>query len=235
MKKLHKMLFPGELAVVVFLGVLAGSSQVSAAPLGGLSYNIGPGLSVSAGVGFMQRDVHVIQEESIIDESNSSRFVVKINGAPTTFLDIYGLVGATDYQLDDVDYRGRLSTLYGIGIRPMLFPYSFNTPLNVSVDLQYLAFTTKDHDIEARYQEFQGALILSYRLTGVAPYGGLKYNPVLVGVTGRHNDLEGEMDAGVFIGCDYFVTPNVFFTGELSIFSETSIHLMVGYSYPSNL
>ncbi len=213
-----------------------GCAGAWASPMGGLAYNLmTPGVSISSGVGFTQRDVHTLKDERIVDESSSSRFLIKLDIAPIKFFDFYGLVGAADYQLDDVDYRGNLATAYGVGIKPMLFPLGFDSRLNVAADLRYLAYTAEDHNIEARYQEFQGALTIAYLLRGVAPYGGLKYNPILVGVTGDKNDLEGEMDAGVFIGCDYFVTPNVFFTGEISIFSETSIHLMVGYNYPPSL
>ncbi len=207
-----------------------------ASPLGGLAYNLmTPGVSISAGVGFMQRDVHTLKDERLVDESSSSRFLVKLDIAPVKYFDVYGLAGVADYQIDDVDYHGNLATAYGAGIKQMLFPFGFDSRLNVLADVRYLAYTTEDHDIEARFQEFQGALTIAYLLRGVAPYGGLKYNPMNVGVTGKRNDLEGEMDAGVFIGCEYFVTPNVFFTGEISIFSETSIHLMVGYNYPPSL
>ncbi|MCZ7584917.1 MAG: hypothetical protein M5R36_17165 [Deltaproteobacteria bacterium] len=185
----------------------------------------------------MQRDVHVIEDDSIVDEAASSRFLVKLNLAPLDILDVYGLGGAADFSLDDANYRGTLATLYGGGIRPMLLPlWFFQSDLNVSADLQYLAYTTSDEiageDIEARYQEFQAALIIAYKLQGVVPYGGVKFNPITIHMTGVDNDLAGDTNAGVFIGTDYFVTPNVFFNGELSIFSETSIFLMVGYGYP---
>jgi hypothetical protein len=127
-----------------------------------------------------------------------------------------------------------LSPIYGGGVRPMILPYGFNIPIYVSADLRYTAFTTSDHNVEARYQEFQGALIISYKLKGAMPFGGFKYNPLTVGITGTHNDLEGDSNAGVFIGCDWFVTPNVFFSGELSIFSETAAYMSVGYNYPTS-
>ncbi len=224
-------------ALIVATGIALLSLPVAAVatPIGGLSYNIGgPGFSVSSGVGFTLRDVHVIKEESIIDESSSSRFLNKLNVAPVDYLDVYALFGAADYQLADADYRGRLAPMYGGGVRPMILPYGWDIPLNVSADVRYLAFTTSDHKVEGRYQEFQAALIIAYKAEGVMPYGGLKYNPIDVGISGRHNDLEGEMDSGLFIGCDWFVTPNVFFAGELAIFSETSAHLMVGYNYPTS-
>ncbi len=222
------------LTAVVFLAL--GCASALASPMGGLAYNLmTPGVSISSGVGFMQRDVHRIKDERIVDESSSSRFMVKLDIAPVKYFDVYGLVGAADYQIDDVDYRGNLATAYGGGVKQMLFPFGFDSRLNVLADVRYLAYTTEDHNIEARFQEFQGALTIAYLLRGVAPYGGLKYNPIHVGITGDRNDLEGEMNAGVFIGCEYFVTPNVFFTGEISIFSETSIHLMVGYNYPPSL
>ena len=36
---------------------------------------------------------------------------------------------------------------------------------------------------------------------------------------------------GVFGGVDYFVSPNVFFSGEAHLFDETSIYLGVGYRF----
>jgi len=224
--------------LAVFLLVLPVSAAL-AAPIGGLSYNVGgPGFSLSSGVGYVQRDVHVFEDDEIVDEARSSRWFVKLNIGPIDYIDFYGIMGAADFKLADSNYRGNLATVYGGGLRPQIFPmWLFKSNLVVTADLQYLAFTTEDelegHDIEARYQEFQAALVIAYRLKGIVPYGGLKYNPINVDFTGTKNDMRGDMDAGVFIGTDYFVTPSVFFNAELSIFSETSIFLMVGYGYPA--
>jgi hypothetical protein len=237
------------LAILAAGFVILAAVPAFAMPLGGLSYNIGgPAFSLSSGVGFIQRDVHVILDDKVIGEATSSRWTARLDVGPMDYFDFYGTIGAADFKLSGVEggennanvsnhYRGGLVTVYGGGIRPQLFPlWFFKTKLNVSADFQYAAFTTEDEiggrNIEARYQEGQIALIVSYNLRDVIPYGGLKYNPINIDFTGTKNDLKGDMDSGVFIGADYFVTPNVFFTGELSIFSETSIFLMVGYNYP---
>lgn len=219
-------------AVVLILAAAA-----SAMPVGGLSYNIGgPSFSISSGVGFLQRDVHVIRHDIEVDEATSSRWLVKANVAPFDYLDAYGTVGAADFKLEDSNYRASLVTAYGGGMKLQVLPlWFFKSNLNVAADLQYIAFHAQDEvegvEIDSRYKEFQAAAVIAYKLRDVVPYGGLKYNPVLVDITGKKNDLEGDMDGGVFIGADFYVTPTVFFTGELSIFSETSIFLMVGYNF----
>jgi hypothetical protein len=225
--------------------ILLTGSVAYATPIGGLSFNLGgpgPGVSISSGVGFIQRDVHVILDDNIVTEADSSRFLVKLDVAPMQYLDIFGIIGAANFKLARFNssypaYRGDLVTCYGGGLRPQIFPlWFYKTNFSVDADLQYLAFTTEDQidgkTVEARYQEGQASLLVSYRMKGIVPYGGFKYNPINIDITGTKNDLKGDMDVGIFIGADYFVTPSVYFTAELSIFSETSFFLMVGYNYP---
>ncbi|MCL4236140.1 MAG: hypothetical protein KJ042_16665 [Deltaproteobacteria bacterium] len=226
-----RFVFPIVVALVCFA-----AASAMAAPLGGLSYNIGVrGFAFSAGpgVGFVQRDVHVIENERAVDESSSSRLLLKVDVAPVYFFDVFGIVGMADYQLDDADFRGSLAPAYGGGGRLMLLPYSLKTDLNVSLDAQYLGYRTEDHRVKARIDESQIAAIIAYKLRGLVPYGGVKYNPVKAQFAGDDNDLLNDQEYGVFLGIDYFVTPNVFFSGELSIFSETSFFAMVGYNFPS--
>ncbi|MCC6157778.1 MAG: hypothetical protein IT350_06965 [Deltaproteobacteria bacterium] len=227
-----------KLVVGICVLVLCGVTAVvaSAAPLGGLSYNIGSnGFAFSAGpgVGFVQRDVHVLENERAVDEASSSRLLLKADVAPVYFLDVYGIIGMADYQLDDADFRGSLAPAYGGGGRLMLLPYGLKTDLNLSLDAQYLGYRTEDHHVKARIDETQIALVLAYKLHGLVPYGGVKYNPVKTQFAGDDNDLLNDQEYGIFLGIDYFVTPNVFFSGELSIFSETSFFAMVGYNFPS--
>lgn len=225
-----------SIVLAMILGFALGVPAAQAAPVGGLSYNLGArgfAFSAGAGVGFVQRDVHVIENDQLVDESSSSRFLIKVDVAPAYFIDIYALGGAADFQMDDADFRGALTGAWGGGARLMLLPYSLKTDLNVTLDAQYVGFTAEDHDVKAKSDESQVALIIAYKLRGIVPYGGFKYNPVKVQFAGDDNDLTGDQEAGVFIGTDYFITPNVFFTGELSIFSETSLFLMVGYNMPS--
>lgn len=219
------------IALLIAFGVLLPSSAVFAASVGGLSYNIGPSFSVGAGVGFSMRDIHVIENDDISDQMSTSRFLVKADYAPVKYIDIYGLVGVGDLQLDDGDYSGSLGTTYGGGLRPQLFPLTWKSNLNVTLDAQYLETQTRDSTLAARLMEFQASAIASYVMRSLAPYGGIKYDRMAVQFDGSTNDIEGDMDWGAFIGCDYFVTQNVFFNLELSIFAETAVFLATGFKY----
>jgi len=225
--------------IAVFLCFVSFSS-VLAGPLGGPGYNIWHhpvSFSVSGGIGFGQRDVHVDKMDKIQDELNSSSFLVKANLAPANFLDFYGIVGAADLQLDDGDFKGVLAPAWGVGIRPAVFPSFWNvdSDFNIALDGQYLTWSTEDNDIEAVYHEVQGALVLAYvykrNTPFIVPYGGFKYDFVLVEFEGVKNDLRGDIDYAISVGCDYFVTKEVFFNVDLTIFSETRIFAAVGYKY----
>jgi hypothetical protein len=205
-----------------------------ASPVGGLSYNIASqhfSFSVAAGVGFGQRDVHVIDDDSIQDELNSSQFLTRINIAPVKYIDFYGLIGAADMQLDDGDYKGSLAPIYGGGIRPMIFPLWLKSNLYVSLDGQYLTTSTEDNDISSKLDQFQASVIFAYVLQSLAPYGGARYDYAKITFEGTNNDMKGDLEIAAFVGCDYFVTPSVFFNVDLTIFSETRIFAGVGYKY----
>ncbi len=222
-------------AIFCVVGLLV-SVAAEAGPVGGPSYNIWHrplGFAVSGGVGFGQRDVHVIDNEDIQDEVNASNFLVKLDLAPANFIDIYGLIGAADLQLDDGDYKGILGFAYGGGIRPAVFPSFWNVKSNfhILLDGQYLTWSTMDDDVGSTLHQGQAALIMAYVIRGLAPYGGFKYDYVLIEFDGSDNDMRGDLDFGVFVGCDYFVTDEVFFNVELTIFSETRIFAGVGYKY----
>lgn len=222
-------------AMFCMLGLLP-SVAALAGPVGGPSFNIWHrpiAFSVSGGVGFGQRDVHNMENDDIQDEVNASNFLVKVDIAPANFIDIYGLIGAADLQLDDGDYKGILGLAYGGGIRPALFPSFWNVESNfhILLDGQYLTWSTWDEDIESTLHQAQASLILAYVMRGIAPYGGFKYDYVLVKFGGSNDDMRGDLDFGVFVGCDYYVTDEVFFNVELTIFSETRVFAGVGYKY----
>lgn len=222
---------------MLYMGLLVFAATALAVPVGGPSYNIWHSpiaFSVSAGVGFGQRDVHVIDDDDLQDELNSSTFLTKINLSPLNFLEMYGLIGAADLQLDDGDYKGTLATAWGGGLRAEVFPSFWNVDTNfhIALDGQYFSVTTEDNDILGTLQEAQGALILSYAFArGVAPYGGLKYDYAHLKFEGSNNDMRGDVDLAVFVGCDYEVTDEVFFNVDLTIFAETRIFASVGYKY----
>lgn len=219
------------LAVLIFGVVFCFAGSAQALGTGGLSYNIGPSFSIGAGVSFSQRDAYVIENDDYDDELISSRFLIKGDVAPIRYVDVYGLIGASDLQLDDGEFAGTLGTMWGVGLRPQLFPLTWDSPLNITLDAQYAEAYSQDDDVDARLSELQVGLVFAYVMRSIVPYGGIKYDHFLVRFSGSDNDMVGDMDWGAFIGCDYFVTQNVFFNLELSIFSETAFYLTTGYKY----
>jgi hypothetical protein len=211
--------------------ILLTGSSAWALGLGGLSYNIGPSFSLGAGVGWSMRDIYVIENNDITDEMTSGRFLVKANVAPIKYVDVYGLLGVSDLQLDDGDFEGTLGTIWGVGLRPQLFPLTWQSPLNITLDGQYAEVLTRDDTVAARMNELQVSLIFAYVMRSLTPYGGVKYDRMVTHFDGSENDVIGDMEWGTFIGCDYFVTQNVFFGLELSIFTETAFFLSTGYKY----
>ncbi|HPM76600.1 MAG TPA: hypothetical protein PK961_05870 [bacterium] len=216
---------------VCCIALLGTSVSAFALGVGGLSYNIGPSFSLGAGVSFTQRDMYTIENDNLDDEMISSRFLVKGDVAPIRYLDVYGLIGMGDLQLDDGEFEGTLGTMWGAGIKPQLFPLTWQSPLNITLDAQYAELLTRDDDIDARMQEVQVALAFAYVMRSLTPYGGVKYDHLLVHFDGIDNDMITDMQWGAFIGCDYYVTPNVFFNLELSIFAETAFFISTGYKY----
>jgi len=217
--------------LVVMAVIVLWAGPALALGLGGLSYNIGPSFSIGAGIGWTMRDVHVIEDDDITDEMTSGRFVLKGNVAPVRYVDVYGLFGASDLQLDDGDFEGTLGMLWGVGLRPQLFPLTWDSPLNITLDAQYFEIATRDDTAQARLNELQASLVFAYVMRSLTPYGGIKYDHMITHFDDSNDDITGDLEWGMFIGCDYFVTQNVFFTVELSIFAETSFFLSTGYKY----
>jgi hypothetical protein len=94
--------------------------------------------------------MYTIENDDLDDEMISSRFLVKGDVAPIRYLDVYGLIGMGDLQLDDGEFEGTLGTMWGAGIKPQLFPLTWQSPLNITLDAQYAELLTRDDDIDAR-------------------------------------------------------------------------------------
>jgi len=215
--------------------ILAVPILAEAGTLGALGYNLEQwSFSASAAVGFSQQDVHVKTNRDIDDEATSSRFGIKLAFAPLNWLDVYGLVGAADWRLDEGSFKGVLGTHYGGGVRLRLFPWFWEETgiFNFDVDSQASAMSTSDDKVDAYIWEYQWSGILSKEFQLFTLYGGAKY--VLGGVNfspGGTGNMSPDMFWGVFIGVDYFVTPYIFFSTELNIFTKTAISLGVGFKY----
>ena len=61
------------------------------------------------------------------------------------------------------------------------------------------------------------------------PFGGFQVS--YAKYMGEEEDYRSKDFIGFFAGADYFVSPNIYFAGELHLFDETSAYLTVGYKF----
>jgi hypothetical protein len=150
------------------------------------------------------------------------------------WLEVYGLIGAADWRLDQEGFKGVLGTQYGGGLRLRVFPWFWEKTgiFNIDLDAQANGLKTSDNHRNANVWEYQFSGIVSKEFQVFIPYVGVKYT--LMGAnfspTGSAN-MAADTFWGVFIGLDYFVTPFVFFSAELHIFTDTAVNLGVGFKY----
>ena len=208
----------------------AGSTP--AAQTGALATTVGPGgFAVSAGMGYVERDV----EDGVAAEANTRRLTFRAQFGVVEKLDLYVLLGFADVEIGDVGFEGTLGENLGIGARYTLLEFA-DSDTRLMLDLQGEYFRSKDGSDRIRQQNYHAATYLM-REFGAAgrtgyfyPYGGIRVSYSRYDGRGV-DDFVSKDFVGVFGGADYFVNPNVFFSGEVHVFDETSLYLGVGYRF----
>jgi hypothetical protein len=209
----------------VLIALLFTPSLVFAGHIGGLSQNLGGQmLTINADVGFKKQDV---ERGNITDELSSRSFVIKATYGMQDRLDVFLNVGFADIQ-DIQTFDGSLGTLIGGGFKYLLFGPGQSTQVSIYGSIE--GFESKDSGRKADVLGYDLALMVSNKSGNFTPYGGLKFSDLEVDIAGM-----GEYDAkdnfGLFAGVDYFVNPNVFFTGEVHIFNENTLYFGAGYNF----
>ena len=204
-----------------------------AAPVGGLAAPLGAlGFAVSGGLSYGERDV----KNGPADEVSSRRILARAQLGLADNLDVYALLGLSDARFEGGGFEGTLGESVGLGVRYGLLHYPASA-IRVVLDLQGEYFRTGDGSKRIRYQGYHASAYVVHEMgaagrTGyIYPYGGLRISYARYDGTGGVDDYRGEDPVGVFGGADYFVNPQVFFTGEVHIFDETSLYLGVGYRF----
>ncbi len=209
------------------------ASAGSAAHVGGLASLLGPkGAAVSATVGYGERDL-----KGGASEAESYRTLVTGQFGLADGLDLRAVLGLRDIDIDrsGSDFEGGMGESIGVGLRYGLWNQP-ETGMKVILDGQVEYFRSADAGDEVRYRGLQVAAYLlkeagaAGRLGYLAGFGGVRLS------TSRYDADPGknprnENPLGLFGGADYFVTPNVFFSGELHLFDEYALHLGVGYRF----
>jgi len=230
---------------IFFVSILFISNFAFGGQIGALSFNVAEdkdfGIAGAGLVGFSQREVSIVHDQNKTDTISSTQFNAKFTVGPIKYVDVYGIFGGSDLRENDGQFDGLLGTTFGIGLRPQIFPLiwrdKINTKIRIALDGQYREIRTSDDTTSGRLLEGQGALIISYVTPTFVPYGGMKYDWAKVLFSGNPrvaDNIISSNKVGAFLGTDYFVTPEVFFSAELSIFTETGLYLAVGYRWATD-
>ncbi len=225
----RNVLRPRFLATLLVL--VAGAAQ--AAHTGGLAVPVGAGgLAVSTTLGYAERDV----ENGRNDEATSRRLLVRAEFGLLANLDLYALFGLTDVEFQHLNFEGDLRESLGAGVRWSVLQLP-DPALQFVLDLQGETFRSEDGARTARCQAYHLAAY-AVREIGAAgrvgyfyPYGGLRLSYADYDLNRGASDHSSDDFLGVFGGVDYFVNPNVYFSGEAHLFDETSLYLGVGYRF----
>lgn len=201
----------------------------SAAHVGGLASLLGPGgAAMSVSIGYGERDL-----TKGASSAKSYRTLVGGQFGLADGLDLRATLGLRDVSIGS--FEGSLGESAGVGLRYGVWNQPANG-LKVVLDGQGEYFRSSDGGDDVRYQGLQ---LSAYLLKEVGAAGRMGYLSGYGGVRvayGRYDRDRGqnprnEDKLGLFGGADYFVTPNVFFSGELQLFDEFGVNIGVGYRF----
>jgi len=145
-------------------------------------------------------------------------------------------VGLGDLDFDRADFEGSLGETFGAGARYGLLNFQ-ESAMKLILDVQGEYLRSKDSDARVRHQAYHAAALLvkeigaAGRVGYLFPYGGVRVSYARYDANGDVDDYTGDDLVGVFGGVDYFVNPNVFFSGEAHLFDEMSLYLGAGYRF----
>lgn len=222
-----------RLALLVAAAILVPSLAAHGAQTGGLASPVGPGgFATSVTLGYGERDVRDGRKDEVV----TRRVLVRGQVGVIDGIDLYGTVGLGDLDFDRADFSGSLGETVGLGVRLGLLHFP-ESSLKLVLDLQGEYLRSTDGGQRVRQQAYHAATYV-VREIGAAgrvgyffPYGGVRVSYARYDGSGGVRDTEGDDFVGVFGGADYFVNPNVFFSGELHLFDETGLYLGVGYRF----
>ena len=209
------------LAVILLIPATAMAGQI-----GGLADAMGGQLlTTTVYVGLIDRTVKL---NSVDENFTSNMLTVRATYGLSDRVDLYATIGKANIQgLGDFD--GSLEDIYGGGVKFLLFEGVNKTRITINADARFLE--TSEGGVDADYRELSAAVIISKRRGNLTPYGGIKLSDVEIDISGQPGEWEEKKGTGFFAGVDYFVNPNVYFTGEIHVFAENTVYAGVGYNF----
>ncbi|MEK7850368.1 MAG: hypothetical protein AAB275_00660 [Deltaproteobacteria bacterium] len=211
--------------ILVFILLMAIASAAGASQTGGLVTNVGEGgLSLSAGISYITKD---IENGGPKEEMSARQLIIKGSYGLLPNLDLSVKLGFADIKTDN--FEGRLDALYGVGLKFKLFSDP-EDKVNVFIDGEVSKFTSSDSATDAEILDYNGAFVISNKAGNMTPYGGIKVSQTEVDISG-FSKFRADKNIGIVGGVDYFVNPNVFFTGEVNIFDQDALYIGAGYKF----
>jgi hypothetical protein len=217
--------------------ILALFTNSFASPEGGLA---GPveerNFTFLSGIGYTLREV---DHNSDI---KSFQFKIKPNYGISDQFDVFLDFGFRDLGIENKEddtrnFSSTLGLLVGAGAKLSFFkPKEQKTNLVLNMSLDYSEVSS---DLaKATVVEYRAAVIFTYKMENITPYGGVKFSGINIDYSkpGDNNTKDTERynsprNIGFLGGLDYFVNPNVYFSGELNIFDQQALFMSVGYKF----
>ena len=223
----------GRAVVLCVVTLFAASGPARSQPMGGLAAPLGGGgVSVSAALGYAERDV----ENGRDDELKSRKALLRAAVGLLDGLDLHATFGFGDAELGDGGFEGRLGETFGAGVRWGLLNFA-ESSTKVVLGLQGAYSRSEDGEKTLRGQTYEFAAYAVHEVGAVGrvgyfyPFAGLRASYARYAGSGGAVDVDSSDWLGLLAGADYFVNPQVFFSGELHLFDETAIYLTVGYRH----
>jgi len=229
--------------ISIAVGILLVCSLAYAMPMGGLSYIPEAfSMSLSIHLGYQQQDqelMHSPQDVESQGTSYSSYLGLKLGIYPADFVGFFASFGTGDWRMSEIEYQSFLGIDYAGGVAFKIFPWersAFQTVLALSVggfQSSGSAHIGKEQRNDIENMEYQGSLLFSYAVErNIIPFGGIRYDASYTRFSPRYQyNMTPSGKWGVQLGLDYFVTPYVFFSGEMQIFERTAVYMGVGLKY----
>lgn len=192
-----------------------------AGQIGGLADHMGGQLlTATVYVGVIDRDMKL---KGTDEDFESNMLTTRVTYGLSDKVDLYATIGKANIDgIGNVD--DSLEDLYGGGVKFLLFEGVNKTRITINADANFMETSN------AKYHDISAAIIISKRRGNLTPYGGMKVSTVEIDQD-NIGKWEEDDSTGFFAGTDYFVNPNVYFTGEIHVFAENTIYAGVGYNF----
>ncbi|MBN2455232.1 MAG: outer membrane beta-barrel protein [Sedimentisphaerales bacterium] len=211
----RKIVLTGVLCAMV--GMLC-STAVAAAPMGPPTAGLKTGqFRVGVDYGYMEGDIDTKVGE--VDGFESNTILANLGYGITDEIDIYGLIGASDGDVDEFD--SSYEPAYGFGVKATL---ARDENVSWGVVYQMLWVNPKDDisgvDVEIDAYDIKAAVGPSYNANGLKLYGG----PMLYYIDGEIEasigglsgdaDIDQDVQIGVYAGLAIDLAENMSLMGE---------------------